>query len=49
MRPFLKPGSSFPDVTVFNTDILKEEDGGISAVGFFGLDWSVENGEFIIK
>jgi hypothetical protein len=49
MRPFLKPGSSFPDVAVFNTRILSEEKSGISAVGFFGLDWSVENGEFIIK
>jgi hypothetical protein len=49
LRPFLKPGASFPDVTVFNTDILKYENKGIKAVGLFGLDWSVENGEFIFK
>ncbi len=49
MRPFLKPGSAFPDVTVFNSDILENKDKGISAVGFFGLDWSVKNGEFRIQ
>ncbi|MEN8192885.1 MAG: prolyl oligopeptidase family serine peptidase [Bacteroidota bacterium] len=47
MRPFLKPGASFPDVTVFNSKILTSKENGLSAVGFFGLDWSVENGEFI--
>ncbi|MCB9208925.1 MAG: prolyl oligopeptidase family serine peptidase [Ignavibacteriales bacterium] len=49
MRPFLKPGSAFPDVTVFNTDILEKRDTGISAAGIFGLDWSVKNGEFVIE
>ena len=49
MRPFLKPGASFPDVTVFNSDILESDNSGIKAVGLYGLDWSVENGEFIIK
>ncbi|MDX1702269.1 MAG: prolyl oligopeptidase family serine peptidase, partial [Melioribacteraceae bacterium] len=49
MRPFLKPGSSFPDISVFNTDILKDKESGINAVGIFGLDWSVENGEFILR
>jgi hypothetical protein len=29
LRPFLKPGSSFPDFTVFNTEILKNENKGI--------------------
>ncbi|MBK7978907.1 MAG: prolyl oligopeptidase family serine peptidase [Ignavibacteriae bacterium] len=49
LRPFLKPGSSFPDVTVFNKDILVKKDGGLSLVGLFGLDWSVKNGEFIFE
>lgn len=49
MRPFLKPGSAFPDVTVFNTKILEKKEKGISAAGFFGLDWSVENGEFMFE
>jgi hypothetical protein len=49
MRPFLKPGSAFPDVTVFNTEILEKKEKGISAAGFFGLDWSVENGELMFE
>ncbi|MCB9207660.1 MAG: hypothetical protein H6611_10210, partial [Ignavibacteriales bacterium] len=49
MRPFLKPGASFPDLTVFNTEILEKKEKGISAAGFFGLDWSVKNGNFIIE
>lgn len=49
MRPFLKPGSAFPDFSIFNTEILEKKDKGISAAGFFGLDWSVENGEFIFE
>ncbi len=49
LRPYLKPGSSFPDVTIFNPEILVSKEKGVSAVGFFGNDWSVEKGEFIFE
>ncbi|MBK7107037.1 MAG: prolyl oligopeptidase family serine peptidase [Ignavibacteriae bacterium] len=49
MRPYLKPGSSFPDVTIFNSKILEKKDNGFKAAGFYGNDWSVEKGEFIFE
>lgn len=49
LRPFLKPRAAFPDVTIFNEEILQGNNTGLKAVGFFGLDWSVANGEFIIE
>ena len=49
MRPFLKPGASFPDVTVYNSKILTSKEDGLSLVGFFGLNWSVDKGEFIFE
>ncbi|MBK8946873.1 MAG: prolyl oligopeptidase family serine peptidase [Ignavibacteriae bacterium] len=47
MRPYLKPGSSFPDITIFNSKILEKKDQGICAAGFYGNDWSIENGDFV--
>jgi len=39
----------FPDVVIYNSDILKSEENGIKCTGYFGNDWSVEKGEFIIR
>jgi fermentation-respiration switch protein FrsA (DUF1100 family) len=44
--PYMSPGIGLPDCTVFSTDILTRGDDGILLTGFFGLDWSVERGEF---
>lgn len=39
-------GSGFPDLIVFGADMLQEHFSGVRAVGYFGIDWSVERGEF---
>lgn len=39
--------TGFPDLLIFNVDILKEGIHGIQVSGFFGNDWSVEDGCFI--
>jgi pimeloyl-ACP methyl ester carboxylesterase len=44
---YLEPGVGLPDLTIFNRDVVKKGDSGILRSGFFGLDWSVESGEFI--
>lgn len=41
--------TGFPDLLIFNVDILKEGIHGIRVSGFFGNDWSVENGCFITE
>ena len=46
-RPYMSPGFTYPDVSVFSSEILKEEGKGYKAAGFFGNDWTVKNGEFI--
>ncbi len=38
-------GSGFPDLLVFGADMLTKHFDGVRVVGFFGNDWSVENGE----
>ena len=40
-------GSSFPDLTVFRMPLSEEEYNAVVCAGFFGNDWSVENGDFI--
>ncbi|MGF1585461.1 MAG: alpha/beta hydrolase-fold protein [Bacteroidales bacterium] len=38
--------TGFPDLMIFNSDMLKEGVDGIIVTGFFGNDWSVEKGDF---
>ncbi len=47
--PYLNPGIGLPDCTIFDSDILLKGEEGILMTGFFGLDWTVENGEFVRK
>ncbi len=47
--PYLNPGIGLPDCTVFDSGILAKGEEGILMTGFFGLDWTVEKGEFVRK
>ncbi|MCH2160799.1 MAG: prolyl oligopeptidase family serine peptidase [Phycisphaerales bacterium] len=47
--PYFVSGVHYPDVTVFAPEMLDHGEVGIQAVGFFGMDWSVENGEFVYR
>lgn len=44
--PVFLSGVAYPDVLAMTTDVLSGEIAGVRAAGFFGLDWSVEKGEF---
>ncbi len=46
--PYLSPGIGLPDCTVFDPRVLTHGDAGVLLTGFFGLDWGVESGEFVI-
>jgi predicted esterase len=46
-RPYLSPGYAYPDFTVFTPAMLESVESGVKAAGFFGLDWSLENGEVV--
>lgn len=41
--------TGFPDLLIFTTDWIKDGVDGLKVSGFFGNDWSVENGDFFIK
>ncbi len=43
---YLVNGTSFPDFVLFDESVLEEGINAVKAAGFFGNDWSVENGEF---
>jgi pimeloyl-ACP methyl ester carboxylesterase len=45
--PYLSPGIGLPDCTVLSSGVLTGGDAGVLITGFFGLDWSVEHGEFV--
>jgi dienelactone hydrolase len=45
--PYLLPGVAFPDVIIARTSLLAKGEEGVEAAGFFGLDWGVEQGEFV--
>lgn len=38
--------TGFPDLLIFDVNWLRDSINGIRASGFFGNDWSVENGDF---
>ena len=44
--PYFLAGVAYPDFTILGPDMLAEGTKGVRAAGFFGLDWSVANGEF---
>jgi pimeloyl-ACP methyl ester carboxylesterase len=45
-RPYLSAGFAYPDVTVFRARELEATGDCAILAGFFGLDWSVEAGDF---
>lgn len=45
--PYLNPGIGLPDCTILNLEVLTKGEEGVIMTGFFGLDWSVERGEFV--
>jgi dienelactone hydrolase len=44
--PYFLSGVEYPDVTVIGSEMLSQGSKGVRAAGFFGLDWSVDKGEF---
>ena len=44
---YLMPGIGFPDCLVMSARVLLEGESAILAAGFFGLDWSLGEGEFV--
>ena len=45
--PYLSPGINLPDCTILSGEYMTKGDEGVLFTGYFGLDWSVERGEFV--
>ena len=43
---YLLNGTTFPDVVLFNSDLLTEGFEAVKMAGFFGNDWTIESGDF---
>jgi len=43
---YLVNGTTFPDLVLFDNDLLNQGIDAVKCAGFFGNDWSVEKGEF---
>ncbi|MEN9732515.1 MAG: hypothetical protein RLZ45_510, partial [Verrucomicrobiota bacterium] len=44
--PYFLAGVALPDLTVFGPATLEQGWGAVLGAGYFGNDWSVQNGEF---
>jgi hypothetical protein len=44
--PYFVSGVAYPDCTVIGPEMLSDGSAGVRVAGFFGLDWSVETGDF---
>ncbi len=44
---YLENGTTFPDLILVNSKVIKEGVAGIEVAGFFGNDWSIEKGDFV--
>lgn len=49
LRPYLYSGYGFPDLVLFNADLPRTGSAAVLASGFFGEDWTVQNGEFYFR
>jgi hypothetical protein len=49
LAQYSHPYVSFPDVVVYNSDILQSDEKGVKYAGYFGNDWSLPNGEWIFQ
>ncbi len=45
-RPYLYGGYQYPDVFVFDSSFTEMGSEGVRFTGYFGLNWSLKNGEF---
>ena len=43
---YLVNGTTFPDVTIFDSSVVNNGISGVLCTGFFGNNWSVEKGDF---
>ncbi|WP_190809501.1 alpha/beta fold hydrolase [Flagellimonas sp. S3867] len=43
---YLLNGTSYPDLLLFSNDIMEYGTDAVKCAGFFGNDWSIENGDF---
>lgn len=43
---YMVNGTTFPDVVLFDSELLNQGIDAVKCAGFFGNDWSIENGEF---
>ena len=43
---YLVNGTTFPDLLLFDNTVLTDGISAVKCAGFFGNDWSIENGEF---
>ena len=43
---YFHPYLNFPDVVIYNSDILQSDEKGIKFTGYFGNDWTLEKGEY---
>ena len=46
MNRYLVNGTTFPDLVLFDDTVLSNGASSVKCAGFFGNDWTVENGEF---
>jgi len=44
---YLVNGTTFPDLLLFDNTVLTDGISAVKCAGFFGNDWSIENGEFV--
>ncbi len=40
---------SYPDVIIYNSDVLTSDETGVKFTGYFGNDWSLSKGDFVSK
>lgn len=43
------PYTSLPDIVIYNSGIISSDEEGVKFTGYFGNDWSLVNGEFVIQ
>ena len=49
LAPYFNQYMSLPDLIIYNSKVIDSDKEGVKVTGYFGNDWSIENGEFVAQ
>ncbi|MGD8781231.1 MAG: prolyl oligopeptidase family serine peptidase [Ignavibacteria bacterium] len=49
LAPYFNQYMSLPDLIIYDSEVIESDQKGVKITGYFGNDWSINKGEFVIQ